>query len=442
MKGILVIFISISLVISLLSGLAISCGSKIQISNLNIYPGKIAAGEEVQIKASVYNAGQGEEKYSATLRVDGNNLETKEINLGAHEIKSIDFIFSSVTTGIYKIELNGLTGNLIVVNPPEFQVTSLEITEAEIVADTSFIVNIEVKNTGEVAGSYTAKLRVDGIETSSKEINIGIESPGKVEFSEKFISSGPHTLEIGGISKTVTVLKPAELKVNSLKVTPDLILLGQEVIAEAEISNVGEVEGELLVSILIYGQEKDHKVVFLEPGKTDSVTFKVSPDIVGEFSLGVKDQFVELRVLESKTYTNPNYLYSISYPPSWILDDKKPESVTITNSLTIDSSVSTMLLPANMTQEDFAAFVTLSFTKAIPGIKILPSTIQKYGDDSALKFEYSYTMNGISLRGNVVVLKLGMFGYVIVCEGLEAPWTDPKNRLINAIINSFHPPEK
>ena len=131
------------------------------------------------------------------------------------------------STGTFKIDLNGLIDNLSVLKPPEFQVTSLDVSPAEVIENSPVTISAEIKNIGEVEGAYSAKLNVDGVEISTKDVIVGIESPEKAEFTTNLNTPGSHTLEVGGISKTITVLRQAELLVNSIKVTPNEVFPGR-----------------------------------------------------------------------------------------------------------------------------------------------------------------------------------------------------------------------
>jgi hypothetical protein len=436
MKAIAVKLICLILVLSLFSGLVAGCSAKVQISDLNISPSRIATGQKAGITASVTNPNKGEEKYSATLKINENNVETKEVTLAGGEKKTLNFSFSPYSTGTFKIDLNGLIDNLSVVNPPEFQVTSLDISPAEIIENSAITISAEIKNIGEIEGSYTAKLKVDGLEASTKDIKVGTESPGKVEFTSAMNTSGSHTLEVGEISKTVKVLRHAGLLVNSVKVTPDIVFPGQDAEVQAILTNTGEVKEPLPVSMTINGLETDSKMVSIEPGVTGNVAFKVNRDVAGNFEIGVKNLTAILKVLQTKSYTSPNYKYSISYPSNWILDDAKPESVSLEKPDTVYTNIRILDLPIDMTQKEFVDIVTSSNKNILESFKVLPDSFRQYRDNGATIFDYSYSRYGVFVQGNCFVLKSGKLGYIIFCDTLAIEW-DENETTIDALLSSF-----
>jgi oligopeptide transport system substrate-binding protein len=432
--------ISIVLALALFAGLAACKSAPVQINDLNISPPKITIGQNSNISASLYNPNKGEEKYSATLKVNDTTVETKDIILAGGEKKTVDFSYSASSTGTFKIDLNGLIDNLSVLKPPEFEVTSLDISPAEIVSESSITVNAEVKNIGEIEGIYTAKLNIDGVEISTKDIKVGTESPQKAEFTTKLNSSGNHTIEIGGISKTITALRPAELLVNSVKVTPNIVFPGQDANVVALVTNTGEVKGSLPVSITINGLETDSKDVLIEPGKTDNVAFTVSRDTVGDFELGVKERKAILKIIETKSYTSPKYYYSISYPSGWTLKDEEPESISLEVSNDIYAGITALILPVVMSQQYFADQIISYNTKQLPQFKVISTdTIQLSNDITAVKFIYTYNRFGVFVKGSCVLVKQGRFAYFIECVTLEAAW-DQKKDLVDAFLNSFISP--
>jgi hypothetical protein len=442
MKGVIFRFFSVVLILLVFAGLTVNCDTRlnIQISDLNISPSKIIIGQKADISALVYNPNKGEEKYSVTLKVDEIPFETKELILAGGEKKTVDFSHSPPSSGTFKIDVNGLVDNLSVVNPPEFQVTSLNISSTEVTDNSTITVTAEVKNIGGIEGSYNVKLFVDGVLTTSKEISVGVESPEKVEFFASLSMPGSHSLEVGGITKTVKVLRPAELKINTLKVTPDQVYTGQKAVVKADVVNIGEAKGDLPLNLLINGVESEVKTLPLDGGQLGSISFDVSRDETGDFELRIKDRTAILKVLKTKSYTNPKFNYSISYPFNWILDETKPEEVTLENPATVFSSVYIVDLPAGVTQDGFIQSISSYNEKNLLSFKVLPGTLRKYGDSGASVFDFTYSRYGVFARGSCFVRKSGQVGYVIFCETLAVDWEENLTA-IDLLLSSFKPPK-
>jgi 23S rRNA A1618 N6-methylase RlmF len=65
--------------------------SSISVSALKVTPEKASVGQEVKIEALVTNSGKNDEKYSATLEINDNKVDTSEIIIGQGQTKSVSF---------------------------------------------------------------------------------------------------------------------------------------------------------------------------------------------------------------------------------------------------------------------------------------------------------------------------------------------------------------
>jgi hypothetical protein len=116
-KGSLGLIIGILVVLCLIvSGILISLPkpkAEIQVSNLVIEPSEILVGDSVAISADVRNAGGKTGDYQATLTVNGNVQETKNLEVLAEGTQSVSFTFTPTSSGEYQIGLGGLTGSFV-----------------------------------------------------------------------------------------------------------------------------------------------------------------------------------------------------------------------------------------------------------------------------------------------------------------------------------------
>jgi len=87
----------------------------------------------------------------------------------------------------------------------EFQVTSLELTPDVVVSGESTIVTATVENIGSAKGTYRAILRVDGKNAIVELLIIEAGETVEVEFT-LLREIGPSVLvEMGGITKSLTI---------------------------------------------------------------------------------------------------------------------------------------------------------------------------------------------------------------------------------------------
>jgi hypothetical protein len=81
---------------------------------LNINPGEIHVGEEVEVSVAITNNGDGAGSYQAALKIDESVVETREISLDGGTTQEITFRVTMTTAGVRSIDVNGLTGDIVV----------------------------------------------------------------------------------------------------------------------------------------------------------------------------------------------------------------------------------------------------------------------------------------------------------------------------------------
>jgi hypothetical protein len=82
------------------------------VSNLVITPTLAEVGQTVTVTEDIRNAGEIEGSYSATLKIDGVQEDTKEVTVGSGISQTVSFTFTKDAAGRYSVEVDGLTGVL------------------------------------------------------------------------------------------------------------------------------------------------------------------------------------------------------------------------------------------------------------------------------------------------------------------------------------------
>ncbi len=86
-------------------------------NNLVINPTVAEAGQTVTASAEISNTGEIDGSYPVTLKVAGAHIEDKDLTVSPGVTETVSFTFTRDTPGYYEIEVAGLTGFLIVVEP-------------------------------------------------------------------------------------------------------------------------------------------------------------------------------------------------------------------------------------------------------------------------------------------------------------------------------------
>jgi len=237
-----------------------------------------------------------------------------------------------------------------------------------------------------------------------------------------------------------TALKPAEFEVNSLEVTPLLILPGQEATVEADVANVGDVEGTLTTTLTVNGVETDTRLLTLAPGATDIASFPVIRDLPGNYELSVDGQSTTLTVAEVETYSSDEYLYSISYPSGWTLQEQSAEGIAMVKPGIGGISVSVETTPVIVSPEEYYLITIDNASKSMEGFEVLSrSEIQEDGAVIGYKFTYEAMQEGTSIAAKGLVIKKGRLGFTVQSIVRKAVYkiNEP---LLDACLESFETP--
>ncbi len=91
-----------------------------RISELDISPAEVDIGDTVTISAQVANTGDLEGTYQATLKIDDEVIETKEVTLAGGASQTVSFTTSVNTAGSYRLNVDDLSGTFVVreADPP------------------------------------------------------------------------------------------------------------------------------------------------------------------------------------------------------------------------------------------------------------------------------------------------------------------------------------
>ncbi|HEY92815.1 MAG TPA: alpha/beta fold hydrolase [Dehalococcoidia bacterium] len=89
--------------------------------------------------------------------------------------------------------------------PAEFEVTTLNISPAEVVSGEPTDVTVEVENIGGSEGTYIATIRIDGVEVETEEVTVAAGAKEKVLFTVTKDTPGTYHIELDGLSDTLRV---------------------------------------------------------------------------------------------------------------------------------------------------------------------------------------------------------------------------------------------
>ena len=396
-------------------------------------------GDQVTIWTEVSNVGGESGVYRAVLRVDGEEVDSQEVRLGPGEKGTVSFIYASQSAGMLELDVGGATATLAVFRPAEFVVGPLSVTPTLAGAGETVRVEAQVTNMGDVQGTYTASLSVDGSEVDSQEVVLAAGATETVSL-EYVAGLGEHTLELGGQSVALSAVAPARLQVNALSLTPTVVFPGQEAMVEAEVHNIGELKGELQVRLEVDGVETDSRSLLLGPGQSGSVSFTVIRDIPGIYGISVGEEEDRLIVPEAATYDNDEYLYSITYPAEWTLHGSNPRTLAMSWPGVGLIEIDTFVEPALSLEEVFDLWVENMKASLWPDFA--PPALEPMMESSEV---VGYSFEGEHTDENEVPFKVfgeltrdGRWAWVAYAVVVKAVY-EPTSPVIRAALDSFKP---
>jgi len=136
-------------------------------------------------------------------------------------------------------------------------------------------VSVTVANVGEVEGSYTVVLRIDGEAQDGLNVTLGANASTVIYFTVVGGEPGGYAVGVEGLTTSFNVLRPAEFEVSSLSIDPYVAEDGGEVTVSVSVCNIGEEEGSHTVELRLDGALTDERTLTLACGADTTVSFSV-----------------------------------------------------------------------------------------------------------------------------------------------------------------------
>lgn len=179
--------------------------------------------------------------------------------------------------------------------PASFHLSNLAVTPDEVLIGEEVQVSVLVQNTGDLSGTYTLQLEVNGEVVETKEISLAGHGSVTVHFTVTAEVAGVLGVSIDGLTGRFTVTAPpvppptkeAVFVTSNLSVTPALVEPGETVTISIQVANRGDEEGSYLVELKIDGVVVQAERVTLAGGASQTVTFTTSQDKAGIYLVDI-----------------------------------------------------------------------------------------------------------------------------------------------------------
>lgn len=212
----------------------------------------------------------------------------------------------AVNTKTGKIYLNHRFDNDIsVVRAPSYSpkfmavVSDLAINPAGVEPGETVVVAVRVTNIGELAGFYTAVLKINGAEEAMKEVELAGGESTLIEFPVAREVTGEYTVNVDGATGVFVV---AEFVISDLSISPAKVGPEEVVAVSVNVANPGEVASSRTIDLKIDGIVVDTKTITLAGGESKTVIFEVSKEEPGTYEVEINGQRGTITVRTPPSY--------------------------------------------------------------------------------------------------------------------------------------------
>ncbi|KXA90199.1 hypothetical protein AKJ61_01280 [candidate division MSBL1 archaeon SCGC-AAA259B11] len=275
--------------------------ANLQVSELNVTPSEVLTNETVNISANVKNIGGRKGSENIKFIVGEGVAKIFNITLSPGENKIVKFGIRKEEAGTYNVEVSGMTDSFVAVEPAaKFEVRDLIVEPLGCAPGENVTVSVNVQNTGEVKGTHTLKLRVDGTVEKGKNIELGPGRNSTISFTLSRKTTGTYSVKVDRLERAFGVLKPIEPAEFEAKAIEFVKLLGAQKFDKAKKMLIDSPHVDELMLGIKEGWENivvDHgNMQEIENVRVESRAGYWGPEIVNSTAVHVLTQFKKARL--------------------------------------------------------------------------------------------------------------------------------------------------
>ena len=170
--------------------------------------------------------------------------------------------------------------------PAAFTISLLSISPAEVTLDETVTISLLVTNTGGKRGSYTVTLKINGVREADKRVTVAAGDGETVTFSVTGKEPGSYAVDVDRLSGSFTVAPaPGEFLVTNLSIRPLEVQPDDTVTITVAVTNTHRTSGVYSLVLEINGVKEAEKQVSLGAGSIEAVSFSVTREEAGSYSV-------------------------------------------------------------------------------------------------------------------------------------------------------------
>ncbi len=206
---------------SIYTVMANTAPATLTVTGITVTPNEVYQNETVTVSTTVTNKGGLTGSKDVTLTMNNVALQTTKVTLDGGKSQTVTFTVTVANAGKYVIEVNGLSsmlnvkpavaspeGSVTNILPASFIISNLAVVPGEVNASGEVTISALVTNIGNSEGTYTAVLKINGVEETRKDITLGAGQNGTVVFNIAKSTGGIYSVDIAGNAGQFTVIAP------------------------------------------------------------------------------------------------------------------------------------------------------------------------------------------------------------------------------------------
>jgi len=247
----------------LLTSSVVACASTIpresEAPSLKITPQVVKPGEPVIISTQIRNIGHSDETHTVTLAINGAKTQTKVVKVAPKKTETVTFTVVKNEPGTYNVEVNNLIGSFRVVKPADLVVSNLLITPAIVEPGQEITVSVDISNSGEVEGSHSIALVINGSRAESKELTVAPGVTKRVSFTFTRNAVGSYSIEVDGLSGLAIVAEAGNIVAQLSATYPELY---EELFKLPDLQEIDDKDREAIEDIAYLALDPKYRPAF------------------------------------------------------------------------------------------------------------------------------------------------------------------------------------
>jgi len=187
-----------------------------------------------------------------------------------------------------------------------FTITLVDISPTEVAPGEEVTVTVSVANNGTKEGRYTLVLEINGVKEEDNTVTVPAGESEVASFITTREQPGKYNVMVEGLGGSFTVVAPsvtpetpAKFSLSKLTVTPTEVESNEPVTVTVSVANTGGTEGSYRLVLKINNVKEAEQSVTVDAGKSKVITFTVSKQVAGSYSVEINGLTGSFTVVEA-----------------------------------------------------------------------------------------------------------------------------------------------